>query len=86
MVASDTIGIVLVNREEMVKAENLHHYYRIPADTRDLNYAKYFSEGQSQVSMVEEYTSHNTYRLNLEETKNLLLTLDEVMEEIKLSK
>lgn len=70
----------LVNREEMVKAESLEHYYRIPADTRDLNYAKYFSEGQSQVSEVEEYTSHNTYRLNLEETKELLLKLPEVRE------
>lgn len=70
----------LVNREEMVKAESLELYYRIPADTRDLNYAKYFSEGQSQVSEVEEYTSHNTYRLNLEETKELLLKLPEVRE------
>ncbi|MDX9906154.1 MAG: polysaccharide biosynthesis protein [Bacteroidales bacterium] len=70
----------LVNREEMVKAENLEHYYRIPADTRDLNYAKYFSEGQSQVSQVDEYTSHNTHRLNLEETKELLLKLPEVRE------
>jgi UDP-glucose 4-epimerase len=70
----------LVNREEMVKAENLENYYRIPADTRDLNYAKYFSEGQSQVSQVEEYTSHNTCRLNLEETKELLLKLPEVRE------
>jgi len=70
----------LVNREEMVKAENLENYYRIPADTRDLNYAKYFSEGQSQVSQVEEYTSHNTHRLNLEATKELLLKLPEVRE------
>jgi UDP-N-acetylglucosamine 4,6-dehydratase len=72
----------LVNREEMVKAENLKHYYRIPADTRDLNYAIYFSEGQSQVSQVEEYTSHNTQRLKLDETKQLLLTLDEVKNEL----
>ena len=64
----------------MVKAEDLGHYYRIPADTRDLNYAKYFSEGQSQVSLVEEYTSHNTYRLDLEETKQLLLALPEIKE------
>lgn len=70
----------LVNREEMVKAEELENYFRIPADTRDLNYAKYFSEGQSQVSQVEEYTSHNTYRLDLEETKKLLLKLPEVTE------
>jgi UDP-glucose 4-epimerase len=72
----------LVNREEMVKAEDLQHYYRIPADTRDLNYEKYFSEGESKVSQVEEYTSHNTYRLDLEETKKLLLSLPEVVAEI----
>jgi UDP-glucose 4-epimerase len=66
----------LVNREEMVKAEDLGDYYRIPADTRDLNYNSFFIEGQDKVSQVEEYTSHNTYRMNVEETKQLLLTLD----------
>jgi len=65
----------LVNREEMVKAEDLVNYYRIPADNRDLNYGKYFSEGHTDIEKIEEYTSHNTYRLNVEELKDLLLKL-----------
>jgi UDP-glucose 4-epimerase len=65
----------LVNREEMVKAVDMGGFYRIPADTRDLNYNKYFTEGTEAVSQIEEYHSHNTYRLNLEETKDLLLSL-----------
>ena len=65
----------LVNREEMVKAEDLGDFFRIPADTRDLNYNKFFTEGTEAVSEIEEYHSHNTYRLNLEETKELLLSL-----------
>jgi UDP-N-acetylglucosamine 4,6-dehydratase/5-epimerase len=72
----------LVNREEMVKAEDLGDYYRIPADTRDLNYNRFFLEGQAQISQMEEYTSHNTARLNIEETKKLLLKLDFIKEEI----
>jgi UDP-glucose 4-epimerase len=72
----------LVNREEMVKAEDLGNYYRIPADTRDLNYNKFFLEGQAQISQMEEYNSHNTSRLTIEETKQLLLTLDSVREDI----
>jgi UDP-glucose 4-epimerase len=71
----------LVNREEMTKAENLENYYRIPADTRDLNYNLYFNQGESKVSVAEEYTSHNTYRLNMEETMKLLLKLDFIKEE-----
>jgi UDP-N-acetylglucosamine 4,6-dehydratase/5-epimerase len=67
----------LVNREEMVKAEDLGDYYRIPADTRDLNYEQYFSEGED-VSKVEDYHSHNTTRLDVEGTKKLLLKLEEV--------
>ena len=63
----------LVNREEMVKAEDLGNFYRIPADTRDLNYNRFFIEGEAQISQMEEYTSHNTARLNIEETKQLLL-------------
>ena len=63
------------NREEIVKAEDLGDFFRIPADTRDLNYNKYFTEGTEEVSKVEEYNSHNTYRLSLEETKELLLSL-----------
>ncbi len=65
----------LVNREEMVKAVDMGGFYQIPADTRDLNYNKYFTEGTEAVSQIEEYHSHNTYRLNLEETKELLLSL-----------
>jgi UDP-N-acetylglucosamine 4,6-dehydratase/5-epimerase len=72
----------LVNREEMVKAEDLGDYYRIPADTRDLNYGKYFTEGESKVADVEEYTSHNTRRLDVEGTKKLLLKLDFIKEEL----
>jgi len=72
----------LVNREEMVKAEDLGNYYRIPADTRDLNYNQFFVEGQSMISQMEEYTSHNTYRLNIEETKQLLLKIDFIREEV----
>ena len=72
----------LVNREEMVKAENLENYYRIPADNRDLNYNKYFIEGQTGEAEAEEYTSHNTHRLNLEETKQLLLKLDFIRKDV----
>jgi UDP-glucose 4-epimerase len=72
----------LVNREEMVKAEDLGDFFRIPADTRDLNYNKYFTEGTEEVSRVEEYNSHNTQRLNLEETKELLLSLRFIREDV----
>jgi UDP-N-acetylglucosamine 4,6-dehydratase/5-epimerase len=65
----------LVSREEMAKAEDLGEYFRITADTRDLNYGKYFTEGDEKISNVKEYTSHNTRRLNVEETKELLLKL-----------
>ena len=65
----------LVSREEMAKAEDLGDYYRIPADTRDLNYGKYFTEGNETISQIEEYTSQNTHRLDIEETKQLLLKL-----------
>lgn len=68
----------LVNREEMTKAEDLGGYYRIPADTRDLNYDKYFSAGDEQIARIDEYNSHNTVRLDVAGTKKLLLTLDEV--------
>jgi UDP-N-acetylglucosamine 4,6-dehydratase/5-epimerase len=72
----------LVNREEMVKAEDLNDYYRIPADTRDLNYNRFFLEGQAQISQMEEYTSHNTERLDIEGTKKLLQRLDIIREDI----
>src|ERR1035437_4146236 len=72
----------LVNREEMLKAEDLGNYYRIPADTRDLNYNRFFIEGEAQISQMEEYNSHNTIRLNIEETKQLLLKLDFIQEDL----
>lgn len=72
----------LVNREEMVKATDVGNYYRIPADTRDLNYNKFFTEGETKLSEVEEYTSHNTKRLNVEETKQLLMKLRFIREDI----
>jgi len=72
----------LVNKEEMAKAEDLGDYYRIPADNRDLNYDKYFSQGEEDISKMEEYTSHNTYRLNLEETKKLLLKLAFIRQDV----
>ena len=72
----------LISREEMAHAEDMGNYYRIPADNRDLNYAKYFSEGNQNVSVAEDYTSHNTHRLNVEEIKQLLLSLDFIREEL----
>jgi len=76
----------LVNREEMAKAQDLGNYFRIPADTRDLNYNRFFFEGETQIAQMEEYTSHNTYRMNLEETKNLLLQLVSIREDVSVIK
>ncbi|MCX6271439.1 MAG: polysaccharide biosynthesis protein [Bacteroidetes bacterium] len=72
----------LVNREEMAKAEDLGDYFRIPADTRDLNYGKFFTEGTSKVAEIEEYTSHNTAFLDLEQTKKLLLDLEFICKDL----
>ena len=72
----------LISREEMAKAEDMLGYYRIPADNRDLNYAQYFSEGLEKISHLEDYTSHNTQRLNVEQVKELLLKLDFIKEEL----
>lgn len=72
----------LVNREEMVRAEDMGGYFRISVDSRDLNYDQYFSEGESSVSKMEDYTSHNTKRLNVEELKQLLLNVKEIRNEI----
>ena len=65
----------LVNREEMVKAKDLGRYYQIPADNRDINYEKYFSEGDKTTAVFEEYHSHNTERLDVEGMKLLLLKI-----------
>ena len=66
---------VLVSREEMSKADDLGNYFRIPCDTRDLNYDKFFISGEKKVSAIEDYTSHNTDRLSVEKMKKLLLKL-----------
>lgn len=73
----------LLTREEVVKAEDLGDYYRIPADNRDLNYANYFSEGEVDISTIEDYHSHNTERLDVEGMKKLLLKLDFIRETVK---
>ena len=72
----------LISREEMAKADDLGDYYRIPADNRDLNYAQFFSEGEEKISQQEDYTSHNTERLNVEQVKALLLKLDFIKAEL----
>ena len=72
----------LLSREEMAKAKDLGRYYRIPADDRDLNYDKYILEGKLDANHVDDYTSHNTERLSVEQIMRLLMTLDYVREEL----
>lgn len=72
----------LISREEMAKAKDMGGYYRIPADNRDLNYAQFYSEGEEKISHQEDYTSHNTDRLNVEQVKKLLSKLDFIKEEL----
>ena len=68
----------LCTREEMIKAEDMDAFYRIPADNRDLNYARYFSEGEEDLSQIEDYNSHNTKQQNVQEIKEMLIKLDVV--------
>ncbi|CAL61326.1 putative polysaccharide biosynthesis protein CapE-like [Herminiimonas arsenicoxydans] len=72
----------LVSREEMAKADDMGRYFRIPADNRDLNYAKYFVEGETRISEIDDYTSHNTERLTIEQVKEILLKLDFIQEQL----
>jgi UDP-glucose 4-epimerase len=72
----------LISREEMAKAEDMGDYFRIPADNRDLNYAQFFSEGEEKIAQFDDYTSHNTKLLNVEEVRNLLLRLEFIQEEL----
>ncbi|MDX9748160.1 MAG: polysaccharide biosynthesis protein [Paludibacter sp.] len=72
----------LVTREEMAKSIDMGNYFRIPADTRDLNYDKYFVEGEEELSHIEDYHSHNTARLDVEGMKELLLKLDLVRKDV----
>lgn len=74
----------LVTREEMAKAIDMGDYYRIPCDTRDLNYDKFFTEGNEDVARIEDYHSHNTARLDVEGMKNLLLKLRFIREDMGL--
>ena len=72
----------LVSREEMAKAAEIGRYYQIPADNRDLNYKKFFVEGELRIATIDDYTSHNTERLGLEGVKALLLKLDFIREQL----
>lgn len=92
--ASNSVGVIgtrhgeklyetLLTREEMLAAEDQGGYYRIPADNRDLNYGKYFVEGEKVLSTTEDYNSHNTERLDIEGVKRKLLSLSYVREELK---
>ncbi|MBW7892348.1 MAG: polysaccharide biosynthesis protein [Chitinophagaceae bacterium] len=74
----------LVTREEMTKAIDMGNYFRIPADNRGLNYERYFSIGDKDVSKIEDYHSHNTNQIGLEETKKLLLRLDIIQKDLKI--
>lgn len=68
----------LISREEMARAEDCGDYFRIPADSRDLNYEKYFVEGEIEIAAMDDYTSHNTHRLDVEGVKEILLSLPEI--------
>ena len=72
----------LCTREEMVKAEDMGNFYRIPADNRDLNYSMYFSEGEKNIAEIEDYHSQNTERLDVEGVKNLISKLAFVRKEL----
>ena len=74
----------LVTREEMLRAEDMGDYYRIPCDTRDLNYDKFFTEGSEDVAKISDYHSHNTRRLDVEGMKSLLLKLRFIQEDLGL--
>lgn len=76
----------LCTREEMAKAADLERFYQIPADNRDLNYEKYFETGNVIASALEDYNSHNTNRLNINEVKEKLLSLDYIQAELSLWK
>ena len=69
----------------MQKAEDMGEFYRIPADNRDLNYSRYFSEGETDISSIEDYHSHNTKRLDVEGTKELLLKLASISDEVNVN-
>lgn len=74
----------LVTREEMAKAEDMGNYFRVPCDSRDLNYAKYYTEGEEEIAQIEDYHSHNTFRLDKDGMKELLLKLQMIRDDLGL--
>jgi len=74
----------LCTREEMAKANDLGNFYQIPADNRDLNYSNYFENGDVKTSIFEDYNSHNTTRLNIDQVKEKLLNLDYVKNQLQI--
>ena len=73
----------LLTREEFAHAQDMGGFYRIPADSRDLNYGKYFEHGEKKLASMEEYNSENTKRLTVAEIKEKLLTLPYIREELE---
>jgi UDP-N-acetylglucosamine 4,6-dehydratase/5-epimerase len=73
----------LVTKEEMVRADDMGDYYRISLDDRNLNYALYFTKGEKKEKHLEDYHSHNTDQLKVKQVEKLLLTLPEVVAELK---
>ncbi len=73
----------LLTKEEMVKAIDMGEYYRIPADTRDLNYNKFFDNGEEVITQAHEYHSHNTHRLDANELRQMLMALREIQDDLK---
>lgn len=73
----------LLSKEEFLNSEDMGNYYRVQADTRDLNYAKYFEEGDQSLSQIDDYTSENTKRLTVDEMESLLLKLEFIKNELK---
>lgn len=72
----------LLSREEMARADNMGKYFRVPADNRDLNYNKFFVDGEPKIARFDDYTSHNTERLDVEGVKTLLLQLSFIQEQL----
>lgn len=73
---------ILLSKQESIRAIDMGHFYRVPSDSRDLNYAKYFTEGDKQKEVIEEFNSDNTTRLGLEDVKKKLLGVGEVQDEL----
>ena len=72
----------LLTKEECAKAEDMGNFYRVPADNRTLNYDKFFTEGNQKAVTIDEFNSDNTYRLNLEETKAKIASLEYIQNEL----